>query len=98
MLVMTILLLFHDQKDYLTFIPLFLRSLPQAANTMLFHTQELYDQWAFDIAWLIYERKLIKRLAFACNDAMKVARKVRRKAYLVYVMTTPDTCEAWFGR
>ena len=60
--------------------------------------QELYDKWAFEIAWLIYERKLIKRLAFACDDAMKVARKIRRKAYHVYVMSIPDTCEAWFGR
>ena len=51
-----------------------LPSLPQVANKVPFHTQDLYDSWAFVTALLLYERKLIERLEFACGGALKVAR------------------------
>ena len=60
----------HDES-YLLFTPL--------PRTKLFHMQYLYNRWEFDIAWLLYEQKFIKRLDFACRDAMKVARKLRGK-------------------
>ena len=51
------------------------------------------------MAWLLHDtnvNKLIKRLQFACDDAIKQAVKETGKTFNVY--TIPDTCEVWFGR